>query len=93
MDYRKVSRMKRKANRATNVNRQERMPRNNGRKRYKPANTQRNPLPHTQKPTATNPIFTTNFMLIGRLLPCFLFFTMLLIISDFFLYAVSEPVY
>ena len=68
------------------------MPRITGRKIYKPANIQTNPVPHTEKPTATKAILTTNFMLIGRLLPCFLFFSILLIISDFF-FAVSEPVY
>ena len=62
----------------------ERIPRITGRKRYKPTNAQINPVPHTENPKATNAIFTTNFMLIGRLLPCFLFFTILLIISDFF---------
>jgi len=54
------------ANTATNVKRQERIARSKGRKKYKPANAQINPVPHTENPMATNPIFTTNFMLIGR---------------------------
>jgi hypothetical protein len=85
MDYRKVSKMKMIANTTTNVKRQERMPRSNGRNKYKPANAQINPAPHTESPQTTNAIFTTNFMLIGRLLlSCFLFFSTFLIISDFF---------
>ena len=71
----------------------ERIPRMTGRKRYKPTKAQINPVPHREQPQTTATIFTTNLMLIGRLLPCFLFFTILLIISDFFFDAVSEPVY
>jgi hypothetical protein len=44
----------------------ERIPRITGRKKYKPANAQINPVPHTENPKATRTIFTTNFMLIGR---------------------------
>ena len=62
----------------------ERIPRMTGRKRYKPTKAQINPVPHREQPKTTATIFTTNLMLIGRLLPCFLFFTILLIISDFF---------
>ena len=68
------------------------MPRITGRKIYHPANAQTNPVPHTEKPTATKAILTTNFMLIGRLLPCFLFFSILLIISDFFLCRIGAGV-
>ena len=71
----------------------ERIPRITGRKRYKPTKAQTNPVPHREQPKTIATIFTTNLMLIGRLLPCFLFFAILLIISDFFFDAVSEPVY
>lgn len=69
-----------------------RIPPITGRKRYKPTKAQINPVPHTEQPKATRTIFTTNFMLIGRLLPCFLFFTILLIISDFFLCRIGAGV-
>ena len=84
MVYRKDSITRRKRIIAPKPTKKERIPRMTGRKRYKPTNTQINPVPHTENPKVTNAIFTTNFMLIGRLLPCFLFFTILLIISDFF---------
>jgi hypothetical protein len=51
---------------ANNPTKKERIPRITGRKIYKPANTQINPVPHTEKPTTANAIFTTHFMLIGR---------------------------
>ncbi|OJU36926.1 MAG: hypothetical protein BGN96_04295 [Bacteroidales bacterium 45-6] len=66
MDYKKVSRMKRRAIAASNTTRQERMPRSRGRRKYTPAKTHRKSVPHRENPKTTKAIFTTNFMLIGR---------------------------
>ena len=58
--------MKRKRIIAPNPTITERMPRRMGRNKYKPTKAQINPVPQTQKPKTTKPIFATNFMLIGR---------------------------
>jgi hypothetical protein len=65
-DYKKVSIARIKRMIAPMPTKKQRIPRITGRKRYKPTKVQINPAPHTQKPKATNTIFTTNFMLIGR---------------------------
>jgi len=66
MVYRKDSITRIKRIIANNPTKKERIPRITGRKKYKPAKAQINPVPHTKQPKTTATIFTTNFMLIGR---------------------------
>jgi hypothetical protein len=66
MDYKKVSRMKRRAVTVSNTTKQERMPRSIGRRKYTPAKTHRKSVPHRENPKTTKAIFTVHFMLIGR---------------------------
>gem|GEM_PF-3210311 len=66
MDYKNIIIPTIKAIIASTPTKKQRIPRSSGRKIYKPANAQINPVPHIENPKTTKAIFTTNFMLIGR---------------------------
>jgi len=74
-----------KAIRTTRDTRQESTCRMIEKPRYSPKSTQMKLLPQRQNPTATRTILKTQLMLIGsEVNRCFLFFSILSIISDIF---------